>query len=327
MDPLLSVQNLETQFFTRLGVVRAANNVSFDVAPGETVGVVGESGCGKSVTSLSIMRLIPSPGGRIVAGKILFDGDNLLEYDEEEMRRIRGKEIAMVFQDPMTSLNPFLRIGRQMTEAMEQHLGLNGQAAWKRAIELLEMVGIPMAEARLRDYPHQFSGGMRQRVMIAMAISCNPRLLIADEPTSALDVTIQAQILELIKEIKEKLGTAVLVITHDMGVVAGMCQRILVMYGGEIVESGSVSDIFYRPQHQYTRGLLKSVPRIDETRKAKLDPIRGLPPDLVDPPDRCLFAPRCDFAKDQCWSRRAGLKCVGDGHWSTCWETQESGPL
>ncbi len=265
MEPLLSVQNLKTQFFTHDGVVKAVDDVSFDIAPGETLGIVGESGCGKSVTALSVLRLVQSPPGKIVGGKIIFDGDNLLEYDDEDIRKIRGNKISMIFQDPMTSLNPLLRIGRQITESLELHLKMDSGAARTRAIELLQLVGIPGAQKRLDDYPHQFSGGMRQRVMIAMALSCHPRLLIADEPTTALDVTIQAQILDLIKSLKEEFGTAVMLITHDLGVVAGMAQRIIVMYAGLVVESADVMDIFQNPQHPYTKGLLRSVPRLTKS--------------------------------------------------------------
>jgi oligopeptide transport system ATP-binding protein len=265
------------------------------------------------------MRLIPNPPGKTVGGKILFEGKDLLKLSDEEMRRIRGKEIAMIFQDPMTSLNPVLTISRQLTEALELHMGMDGSAAKRRAIELLEMVGIPSPKSRVDDYPHQFSGGMRQRVMIAMALSCNPKLLIADEPTTALDVTIQAQILDLIKNLKKELGTAVILITHDLGVVAGMCDRINVMYAGYIVESANANDLFKDPRHPYTLGLLKSIPRIDEVRKDRLIPIEGLPPDLIDAPPSCPFAPRCVYAIDRCRTENPMLEPVSRGHQIACW--------
>ena len=296
--PLLEVTDLQTHFFTEDGLVKAVNGVSFHVEKGETLGIVGESGSGKSVTSLSVMRLIPNPPGKIVGGKILFDGEDLLTYDEDEMRKIRGKNIAMIFQDPMTSLNPVLTIGRQLTETLELHLRMTGREARRRAAELLSLVGIPSPEKRLDDYPHQFSGGMRQRVMIAMALSCNPDLLIADEPTTALDVTIQAQILELINKLKSELEMAVLIITHDLGVVARMADRINVMYAGRIVEEGPTGQIFADPRMPYTIGLLQSIPRLDEERGRRLNPIRGLPPDLINLPEICPFSPRCDFVQD-----------------------------
>ena len=270
MAPLLDVKDLSTHFFTQDGVVKAVDHVSLFVDEGETLGIVGESGSGKSVTSLSIMRLIPSPPGKIVSGSIRFDGEDLLGYSEDEMRKVRGKEVAMIFQDPMTSLNPVLTVGRQITESLELHMKMTGKEAKNRAAELLRMVGIPSPDARLDDYPHQFSGGMRQRVMIAMALSCNPRLLIADEPTTALDVTIQAQILELIKKLQQELGMAVIVITHDLGVVAGMADRIAVMYAGRVIEEGPTERIFADPRMPYTIGLLQSIPRLDEQRGHRL---------------------------------------------------------
>jgi oligopeptide transport system ATP-binding protein len=318
MAPLLDVRNLETHFHTQDGVVKAVNNVSFQINRGETLGIVGESGSGKSVTSLSIMRLVPNPPGRIVGGKIMFDGENLLEASEDEMRRVRGNRIAMIFQDPMTSLNPVLTIGRQLTEAIELHLRLNGAQARERAVELLRLVGIPAAEKRLGDYPHQFSGGMRQRVMIAMALSCNPELLIADEPTTALDVTIQAQILELINRLKADLGTAVMIITHDLGVVAGMADRLAVMYAGRVVEEGPTAEIFANPRMPYTIGLLNSIPRLDEEVKRKLTAIRGLPPDLINLPEVCPFAPRCDWAQEACTRQTPPLRSVGADHRAAC---------
>ena len=318
-QPLLVVKNLETQFKTQDGIVKAVNNVSFHVDRGETLGIVGESGSGKSVTSLSIMRLIPNPPGRIVGGQIIFDGDNLLDYTEEEMRHIRGNRIAMIFQDPMTSLNPVLTIGRQITESLELHMKLTPKEARNRAVELLQMVGIPGAARRLDDYPHQFSGGMRQRVMIAMALSCNPELLIADEPTTALDVTIQAQILELIQRLQHELGTAVIIITHDLGVVAGMADRVIVMYAGRVVEEGPTEEIFARPRMPYTIGLLRSIPRLDEAEGRTLTPIRGLPPDLINLPQICPFSPRCDyFIPGACDQQVPPLREVVPGHKAAC---------
>ena len=288
MAALLEVKNLRTHFYTIEGEVKAVDGVSYDLQPGEILGLVGESGCGKSVSAMSVMRLIPWPPGKILDGEVLFDGVDLLQLDEEEMRKIRGKEIGMVFQEPMTSLNPVLTIGKQLTETMELHLGLSPDEATARAIDLLEMVGIPDAGSRLPQYPHQFSGGMRQRVMIAMAMSCNPRLIIADEPTTALDVTIQAQILDLMQDLCRQNGVALIVITHNLGVVARYADRVNVMYAGNVVERGSAQEIYHNPQHPYTKGLLNSVPRLDDTVKKKLDPIQGLPPSLSKP---CL----CQF--------------------------------
>jgi oligopeptide transport system ATP-binding protein len=318
-SPLLQVQNLEVQFKTQDGVVKAVNDVSFQVDRGETLGIVGESGSGKSVTAMSLMRLIPNPPGKIAGGKVIFDGENLLDYSDDEMRHIRGNRIAMIFQDPMTSLNPVLTIGRQITESLELHLKLTQKEARNRAVELLKMVGIPSAERRLDDYPHQFSGGMRQRVMIAMGLSCNPELLIADEPTTALDVTIQAQILELIKRLQHELGTAVIIITHDLGVVAGMADRVQVMYAGRIVEEGPTTEIFAQPRMPYTIGLLRSIPRLDEEQGRKLNPIRGLPPDLINLPQICPFSPRCDyFVAGKCDAMTPPLRQVGPDHKAAC---------
>ncbi|MBI4758306.1 MAG: ABC transporter ATP-binding protein [Chloroflexi bacterium] len=325
MGTLLQVKNLKTQFFTQDGVVKAVDDVSFDLDEGETLGIVGESGCGKSVTVLSVMRLIPQPPGKIVGGQVIFDGEDLLKVDDEEIRRVRGNKIAMVFQDPMTSLNPVLTINRQVSEALELHLGMNKDESRKRSIELLEIVGIPEAAKRIDDYPHQFSGGMRQRVMIAMALSCNPQLLIADEPTTALDVTIQAQIIELVKRLKKELGMAVIWITHDMGVVAGMCERVIVMYAGHIAESARVSDIYADPRHPYTLGLLGSIPRLDAARKSKLTPIEGLPPDLINAPPGCPFAPRCAWVMDTCHQEYPRLRGVGPGHEIACWANVKEG--
>ncbi len=318
MPPLLEVKNLQTHFYTQDGVVKAVDNVSFHVDKGETLGIVGESGSGKSVTSLSVMRLIPSPPGKIVGGQILFDGDDLVKYSEDEMRNIRGKDIAMIFQDPMTSLNPVLTIGRQITEALELHMKMTGREARNRAAELLAMVGIASPEKRLDDYPHQFSGGMRQRVMIAMALSCNPQLLIADEPTTALDVTIQAQILELIGRLQDELGMAVIIITHDLGVVAGMADRVNVMYAGRVIEEGPTDQIFADPRMPYTIGLLQSIPRLDEQRGHRLDPIRGLPPDLINLPQVCPFSPRCDFVQDVCYEQVPPLRPVANNQRAAC---------
>ncbi len=318
MPALLEVHNLETHFKTDDGLVRAVNNVSFSVDKGETLGIVGESGSGKSVTSLSVMRLIPSPPGKIVGGKIMFDGEDLLSYDEDEMRKIRGKNIAMIFQDPMTSLNPVLTIGRQITESLELHMKLTGKEARRRAAELLALVGIPSPEKRLDDYPHQFSGGMRQRVMIAIGLSCNPDLLIADEPTTALDVTIQAQILELINKLKSELGMAVIIITHDLGVVAGMADRVIVMYAGKVIEEGPTDQIFANPRMPYTIGLLQSIPRLDEEKGRRLNPIRGLPPDLINLPAMCPFAPRCDFVQDVCYKQIPPLRPVEANQRAAC---------
>ena len=318
MAKLLEVENLKTQFFTQDGVVKAVDGVSFSLEPGETLGIVGESGCGKSMTALSLMRLIPSPPGKIVDGRVILDGQDVLKMSEEQVRHIRGNKIAMVFQDPMTSLNPVLTISRQIGEALELHLGMNKQQARQRSIELLRMVGIPNPERRVDQYPHQFSGGMRQRVMIAMALSCNPDLLIADEPTTALDVTIQAQILDLMRKLQDDRGTAVILITHDLGVVAGMADRTIVMYAGRIVETGSTEAIFSDPRHPYSLGLLKSIPRLDAERKVKLDPIRGLPPDLIDLPERCPFLPRCDYAGEICEQQMSPLREVTPGHHVAC---------
>lgn len=321
--PILEVRNLKTQFHTQDGVVKAVDDVSFYVMPGETLGVVGESGCGKSMTGLSIMRLIPSPPGKIVAGEILFYGDDILRMSDEQVRSIRGNDIAMIFQDPMTSLNPVLTINRQISEALQLHMGMNKGQARERTIELLKMVGIPNAEERVDQYPHQFSGGMRQRVMIAMALSCNPKLLIADEPTTALDVTIQAQILDLMRTLQQERDTGVILVTHSMGVVAGMADRIQVMYAGHIVETASTEEIFANPRHPYTVGLLKSIPRLDATRKEKLEPIRGLPPDLIDLPDMCPFVPRCNYAREKCEQKNPPLLEVKSGHWAACWFWEE----
>ena len=321
MGTLLEVVDLETQFATRNGVVRAVDGVSWDVGEGETVALVGESGCGKSVSALSIMRLISPPAGRIVGGRIVFKGRDLLTLSEEEMRRVRGREIAMIFQEPMTSLNPVLTIGRQLTEGLETHLELAPPAARARAIELLAMVGIPDPGRRLSQYPHQFSGGMRQRMMIAMALACQPALVLADEPTTALDVTIQAQILELMKDLSRRLGVAMLIITHNLGVVARYADRVNVMYAGRIIERGTARELYGNPRHPYTLGLLRSVPRLDEPRRARLNPIDGQPPDLTRLPAGCAFAPRCAFRVERCLSEAPRLRAIGAaGHVTACWE-------
>jgi oligopeptide transport system ATP-binding protein len=319
MPKLLEVKNLKTQFFTQDGVVHAVNGISYTVDKGETVAIVGESGSGKSVGVMSLIRLIPQPPGKIVDGEVWFDGQDLVKLSEDELREIRGNRIAMIFQDPMTSLNPVLTIGRQITEALELHLHMNKDQARKRAVQLLEMVGIPGAESRLDDYPHQFSGGMRQRVMIAMGLSCDPQLLIADEPTTALDVTIQAQIVDLVRRLQEELGMAIIWITHDLGVVAGLAQRVIVMYSGFIVEESDVNGIYAQPRHPYTLGLLRSIPRLDLGRQKRLVPIEGLPPDLLEPPNHCPFAPRCQFVFEKCWQENPPLMEVGLNHRAACW--------
>jgi oligopeptide transport system ATP-binding protein len=317
--PLLEVKGLKTQFFTQDGVVKAVDGVSFYVDEGETLGIVGESGCGKSVSVLSVMRLIPQPPGKIVEGEVIFDGENLLTMSDNDIRKVRGNKIAMIFQDPMTSLNPVLTIGRQIGEALELHMGMNREEARKRSAELLTMVGIPEAEMRLDDYPHQFSGGMRQRAMIAMGLACNPRLLIADEPTTALDVTIQAQIVELVKRLRDDIGMAIIWITHDLGVVAGLADRMMVMYAGHAVEEAPVKEVYANPLHPYTVGLLGSLPRLDELREDRLTSIEGLPPDLIALPPGCPFEPRCVYAIDKCREERPMLEPVGPRHRIACW--------
>jgi oligopeptide transport system ATP-binding protein len=325
MPDLLDVQGLETQFKTTDGVVHAVNGVSFNLPEGETLGVVGESGCGKSVTMLSLLRLIPTPPGEITAGKAIFNSQDLLKLSNEEIRYVRGAQISMIFQDPMTSLNPVLTIGLQMEEPLMLHLGMTKKQARARAAELLGMVGIPSAEDRLGDYPHQFSGGMRQRVMIAMALSCSPQILIADEPTTALDVTIQAQIVDLVKRLRDELGMAIIWITHDLGVVAGIAQRVVVMYGGLIIEEATVKDLYAKPQHPYTVGLLGSLPRVDDTKHERLFSIDGLPPVLYEKPKGCPFAPRCQFAVERCWQETPIFEEVAAGHRVACWVDMKTG--
>jgi oligopeptide/dipeptide ABC transporter ATP-binding protein len=324
MAALLEVKNLRTSFLTAAGVVRAVDGVSWDVREGETVALVGESGCGKSVSALSVMRLVAQPAGRIDGGEILFKGRDLLKLSEHEMQEVRGRDIGMVFQEPMTSLNPVLTIGRQLTEGLEIHLKMAQESARARAVELLGMVGIPDARRRLDQYPHQFSGGMRQRMMIAMALACNPSLILADEPTTALDVTIQAQILELMRELSRRLGVAMLIITHNLGVVARYADRVNVMYAGRIIEQASAPELYANPRHPYTLGLLRSVPRLDEPRRERLDPIEGQPPDLTRLPPGCAFAPRCAYRVERC-SEAPPLQALGTGHASACWVAAELG--
>ena len=318
MAKLLEIKNLKTQFLTQGRVIKAVDGVTYSVDEGETVAVVGESGCGKSVTALSIMGLIPWPPGKIVGGEILFQGKNLLEFEPEAMRKIRGKEISMVFQEPMTSLNPVLTIERQLTETLEAHLQLVAGDARKRVVEVMKWVGIPDPERRLEQYPHQFSGGMRQRVMIAMALACSPKLILADEPTTALDVTIQAQILALMKDMSRRFGVAMILITHNLGIVARYADRVNVMYAGRIVEEGSAKAIYHNPKHPYTQALLKSVPRLDQSRKTKLDPIEGQPPDLGALGQGCHFRERCRYADEKCAAEDPPFVQVEPNHWSAC---------
>ena len=321
---ILDVRELRTYFNTDDGIVKAADGVSFNLHKGETLGIVGESGCGKSVTNLSIMRLIPSPPGRIVGGEVLFDGKDIMKMSDSEIRSLRGRKISMIFQDPMTSLNPFLRISTQMVETIRLHQGLEKEAAKEKAVEMLKMVGIPNPGKRVDDYPHQFSGGMRQRVMIAIALSCNAEILIADEPTSALDVTIQAQILEIMNGLTKELGTALIMITHDLGVVAGMCDNICVMYAGRIVEKATVDELFEEPKHPYTRSLIRSVPRIDQPGQDRLYSIDGQPPNLINLPECCTFHPRCSHAMDIC-KRKYPPENLEDGRTVRCWLYEEEG--
>jgi oligopeptide/dipeptide ABC transporter ATP-binding protein len=313
-ENLLEVNNLKTYFYTRGGVVKAVDDVSFSMKPGETLGVVGESGCGKSVSALSVMRLISSPG-KIVDGEINFNGENIMEKNQDELTDLRGSKISMIFQDPMTSLNPVFSIGYQIAETVKRHRkDVTNEQAWKRAVEMLDLVRIPDAKRRAKNFPHEFSGGMRQRVMIAIALACNPQLLIADEPTTALDVTIQAQILELMKGLSKEFGTAVMLITHDLGVVAGSCQNVNVMYAGHVVEKAPVKQLYETPAHPYTVGLLHSIPRLDDQRGVKLNPIAGQPPDLLNPPPGCPYAPRCPRVQARCRQERPELMQVGRGN-------------
>ena len=321
-DLVLQVEDLRTYFNTDDGIVKAVDGISFDLHRGETLGLVGESGCGKSVSCLSVMKLIPSPPGRIMSGHAMLQGKNILDYPVDKIRQIRGQKISMIFQDPMTSLNPFLRISTQMIETIQLHQGVDKMQAKDKAVDMLRMVGIPNPGKRIDDYPHQFSGGMRQRVMIAMALSCNPEVLIADEPSTALDVTIQAQILEIIKDLSVKLGTAVILITHDLGVVAGMCDNICVMYAGRIVEKAKVDDLYREPKHPYTQGLIKSVPRLDQPGKQRLYSVEGQPPSLIDLPDVCTFHPRCEYAMDIC-RQKYPPEFAMNGRFVRCWLYEE----
>lgn len=325
MADILNVEGLETQFRTREGIVHAVNGVSFNLKEGETLGIVGESGCGKSVSVMSMLRLIPCPPGEVVAGKAIFQGKDLLKMTDDEIRKVRGSQIGMVFQDPMTFFNPVLTIGQQVSEPLEVHTGMNKKMAYERAAKVLEMVGIPRAADRLDDYPHQFSGGMRQRVMIAMALISNPQLLIADEPTTALDVTIQAQIVELVQRLRQELGMAIIWITHDLGIIAGLAKRVAVMYGGCIVEEAEVKDLYANPMHPYTRGLLGSLPRMDETDHRRLVSIDGMPPILMEKPRSCPFLSRCTYAVDRCKMENPALRSLTPDHKVACWVDPNTG--
>jgi oligopeptide transport system ATP-binding protein len=324
---VLEVNNLKTRFHTNEGTVHAVNGVSFYVGEGETLGIVGESGCGKSVSVLSVMRLIPQPPGEVITDSVMFYDRNLVELKEDEMREVRGSQIAMIFQDPMTSLNPVLTIGFQIMEPMRVHLGMSETEARERAADLLHLVGIPEAADRLDDYPHQFSGGMRQRAMIAMALSCNPPMLIADEPTTALDVTIQAQIVDLVKRLRDKLGMSLIWITHDLGVVAGLADRVMVMYAGYVVEEADIRPLYEDPRHPYTHALLQSLPRMDGSPGETLMSIDGLPPELYELPKGCAFAPRCEYVKEKCWGEIPQLEEVAPGHRIACFVDIKTGEL
>lgn len=317
--PLLDVKDLAVEFKTQDGLVKAVNGISYTLSAGETVGIVGESGSGKSVGVMSLIRLIPTPPGRIVSGSAMLNGKDLIKMSNTEIRHVRGRDISMIFQDPMTSLNPVLRVERQMTEALEFHLNMKPQEARNRALDMLKLVGIPAAEQRMRDYPHQFSGGMRQRVMIAMSLVCSPSILIADEPTTALDVTIQAQIIRLVKKLKEELGMAIIWISHDLGVVAGIAEKVIVMYAGYIIEKASVDTLYHEPVHPYTIGLLNSLPRVDQKKSDNLFSIEGMPPDLSELSMGCPFAPRCMYAGERCLAERPELRQVGQDHQAACW--------
>lgn len=319
MEPILQVKDLHVSFFVKGGEVQAVRGMNFEIGKGETVAIVGESGSGKSVTAQSIMRLIPSPPSKVKQGEIIFQGQNLLNKSMKEMESIRGKDIGMIFQDPMTSLNPTIKVGKQITEVLIKHQKMSAAEAKKQGIEMLKLVGIKNAEARFNQYPHEFSGGMRQRVMIAIALACRPALLIADEPTTALDVTIQAQIMEVMREMQQKLGTSIILITHDLGVVAGMCDRVIVMYAGEVVETGTRWEIFKNPQHPYTKGLLRSMPRLDQKKGEPLIPIIGTPPDLIKPPIGCPFTARCNEAMHVCEQIDPGATEFSETHMARCW--------
>lgn len=324
MATILEVKDLKTRFYTQDGTVYAVNGVSFSLDEGEVLGIVGESGCGKSVTMLSLLRLIPTPPGKVTDGEVMFEGRDLLTMTDDEIRQVRGNRIAMIFQDPMTSLNPVLTINQQVSEALQLHLGMDKETARERTIELLTTVGIPSAGDRIGDYPHQFSGGMRQRVMIAMALACNPQILIADEPTTALDVTIQAQIVDLVKRLQDDIGMAVIWITHDMSLLARIADRINVMYAGFIIEAANTKELYSNPRHPYTLGLLGSIPRLDEKRPEELYSIEGLPPDLLDFPENCPFAPRCAYVIDECWEENPSLlNTASTRHRAACWRWEE----
>jgi oligopeptide transport system ATP-binding protein len=325
MRELLQVRNLETRFQTQEGTVHAVNGVSFNLQAGETLGIVGESGSGKTVTVMSLLGLIPSPPGKVVAGQALFLGQDLLQMPQAQLRRLLGSQISIVFQDPMTSFNPVHTIGWQVVEPLTIHKGMSRREAWKVGIELLNLVGIPKAAERMNDYPHQFSGGMRQRVMIAMALVCSPVLLIADEPTTALDVTIQAQILELVKRLRTELEMSMIWITHDLGIIAGLAHRVLVMYGGQIVEETPVERLYTHPQHPYTIALLESLPRVDETSHRRLNAIEGMPPVFMEKPGFCPFAPRCRFSIERCWQENPPLLQVGPDQFAACWVNPDTG--
>ncbi|HID52166.1 MAG TPA: ABC transporter ATP-binding protein [Anaerolineae bacterium] len=320
---ILEVRDLVTRFYTEDGIVYAVNGISYSLDEGESMAIVGESGSGKSVSVLSLMKLIPIPPGKIEQGEVVLNGRDLLQLSNEELYNVRGNEIAMIFQDPMTSLNPVLTIGLQMTEAMQLHLGMTKEQATARAVELLELVGVGNAEDRLNDYPHQFSGGQNQRIGIAMGLSCNPSVLIADEPTTALDVTIQAQIMELVLKLKEQLGMSIIWITHDLGVVANLVEKVIVMYSGFIVESAPVNELYKHTSHPYTKGLLESLPQLAAQKNERLTPIPGNPPDQTQEPSYCAFAPRCRYAIDHCWEAIPPLESVGPDHFSACWRSQE----
>ena len=317
-EPLLEVKNLRTEFTTREGIVHAVNGISYTVMPGEAVGLVGESGCGKSISALSVINLVPKPG-RIAGGEVLFEGQDLLKLDEEEIRKVRGNEIAMIFQDPMTSLNPVLSILQQLTEGLILHKGMDMAAAERRAVEMMELVEIPLARSRIREYPHNFSGGMRQRVMIAMALACEPKLVICDEPTTALDDTIQAQVLDLLNRLRRELNMAVVMITHDLGIVAGLCDRINVMYAGFLIEQAYTEELFAARRHPYTHGLINSIPRVDMGSRVKLIPIEGFPPDLITIGHQCPFQPRCVYAVEKCEQANPPLELVAPDHYAACW--------
>ena len=323
--PLLQVNDLKTHFYTFEGVVKAVDGITYELEEGETLGLVGESGCGKSVSAMSLMRLIPDPPGKIVEGEVIFDGEDILKIDMDDMRRIRGGKMSMVFQEPMTSLNPVLTVEKQLTETLQLHMGMSPDEAKAEGVNLLERVGIPDPRSRIKQYPHQFSGGMRQRVMIAMALSCNPKLIIADEPTTALDVTIQAQILELMKSLTSEFGVALIVITHNLGVVARYADRVNIMYAGKIIERGTAREIYSNPRHPYTIGLLNSVPRLDLPRRAKLEPIEGQPPDLINVPTGCSFRARCRWAIDKCATDTPPLTNLDEGHMAACFRAEELG--